>query len=56
MMHSGRQFGGAPNIPGRQEHTALESTGRHSALGPQGDGIQGVTGGLGGSSAKQYQE
>lgn len=45
MTHSGRQFGGAPNMPGKQEHTALSSTERHSAFGPQGDGMQGVAGG-----------
>lgn len=41
-------------MPGRHEHTALSSTERHSAFGPQGDGIHGVAGGVNfGSNLKQ---
>lgn len=42
MEHSGRQFGGAPYIPGRQEHTARSPTALHSALAPHGEGTQGA--------------
>lgn len=55
MTHSGRQLGGAPNIPGRQEQTARSSTERHSAFGPQGDGMQGVIGGFSFGSAEITQ-
>jgi len=48
MRHSGRQLGGAPNMPEVHEHTARESTTRHSELGPQGDGIHGLMGAGGG--------
>lgn len=47
IRHSGRQFGGAPNIPTKQEHTARLSTALHSAFAPHGDGIHGVVGGAG---------
>lgn len=47
IKHSGRQFGGAPNIPGRHEHTARLSETLQSAFDPHGDGIQGDTGGVG---------
>lgn len=45
MEHSGRQLGGVPNIPARQEQIARLLTGWHSAFAPQGDGIHGVLGG-----------
>lgn len=51
MTHSGRQFGGAPYIPGRQEQTARSSTTLHSAFAPHGDGTQG-TGRLSGVFSK----
>lgn len=41
IKHSGRQFGGVPNIPITQEHTARFSTTLHSAFAPQGDGTHG---------------
>lgn len=44
MEHSGRQLGGVPNIPGRQEQMARLLTGWHSAFAPHGDGIHGVLG------------
>lgn len=44
MMHSGRQFGGAPSIPAKQEHTGLPSISLQSAFNPQGEGMQGVLG------------
>lgn len=44
MTHSGRQFGGAPSIPCKQEHTGLLSITLHSALAPQGDGTHGLVG------------
>ena len=47
MTHSGRQFGGAPNIPVRQEHTGLPSTTLQSELAPHGDGTHGFVGGAG---------
>lgn len=46
-------MGGAPNIPGRQEHTALLSTALQSALAPHGDGTHGVIVGGGGLTAKK---
>lgn len=52
IKHSGRQFGGAPYIPVRQEQTARFSTTLHSAFGPHGDGIHGETGGDGDFSTK----
>lgn len=47
IKHSGRQFGGAPYIPVRQEQTALFSRTLQSAFDPHGDGIHGETGGDG---------
>lgn len=52
MAHSGLQYGAAPSIPGKQEHTGLESITLHSAFGPQGDGIHGLIGGWIGFSSK----
>lgn len=47
MMHSGRQLGGAPSMPDRQEQTGRLSTTRHSALEPHGDGTHGFIGLIG---------
>ena len=55
ITHSGRQLGGAPNMPGAQEQMALVSTSRHSALGPQGLGRQGVILGAGSIAEGQKQ-
>lgn len=44
ITHSGRQFGGAPNIPSTQLQTARSSSTRHTELAPHGDGTQGLTG------------
>lgn len=41
MIHSGRQFGGAPSIPMAHEQTARWSSSRHSELAPHGLGIHG---------------
>lgn len=41
--HSGRQFGGAPIISGKQLHTAWLSSSRHWLFKPQGVGVQGVS-------------
>jgi len=41
ITHSGRQFGGAPNIPGAQEHSARLFTLRQTELEPHGLGRQG---------------
>lgn len=56
ITHSGRQFGGAPSIPKAHEHTARLSSSRHSAFGPQGLGMQGLTfrGGSGSIAACSY--
>lgn len=43
IRHSGLQFGGAPNMPGRQEQTGRWSTTRHWELPPQGEGMQGFS-------------
>ena len=44
ITHSGLHAGGAPKYPGKQVHTGRDSTTRHSAFGPQGDGWQGSVG------------
>ena len=41
--HSGRQLGGPPKYPFRQEQTGRGPSGRHSLYGPQGSGVQGST-------------
>ncbi len=42
MTHSGRQLGGLPIIPGRQEQSQRSPTTRGGLLlGPQGSGLQG---------------
>ena len=51
LIHSGLQFGGEPRKSGKQEHDGLSPDTLHWALGPQGDGIQGLVGGAWGSSA-----
>ena len=57
IRHSGRQFGGAPNIPVRHEQTGRSSTTRQSALAPQGDGTHGFAGGAGlGSTEKSWSQ
>lgn len=43
MTHSGRQFGGAPNIPETQAQMARSSWTRHTEFGPQGLGTHGLT-------------
>jgi hypothetical protein len=43
LTHSGLQFGGAPINSGKQEHDGKLFTTRHCALGPQGDGSQGLS-------------
>lgn len=44
MVHSGRQFGGVPMYPARQEHEGLSRIFLHSENGPHGDGTQGFIG------------
>lgn len=51
--HSGRQFGGAPIISGKQLHTAWLSSSRHCEFNPQGDGVQGIS--CGSCSTKNFQ-
>lgn len=53
MAHSGRQYGGAPSIPVKQEQTGLKSTTLHSAFGPHGEGTHGLIGGLIGLISKK---
>lgn len=38
VVHSGRQVGGTPTYPDKQEQTACSLTSRHCELAPQGDG------------------
>jgi hypothetical protein len=45
LEHSGRQFGGAPNIPGTHEHTERSFWTLQWLLGPHGDGTHGFLGG-----------
>lgn len=45
--HSGLQLGGDPMKLGRQEQAGWLPTARHSELGPQGEGIHGLTGSTG---------
>lgn len=40
-MHSGRQCGGEPDCPGKQEHEATFPFTRHWLFGPQGEGLHG---------------
>lgn len=47
IKHSGRHFGGDPNIPGKHEQTAWSLITLQLAFAPQGDGTQGDTGGVG---------
>lgn len=42
--HSGRQFGGDPVKSGKHEHDGESPETRHSELGPQGEGTQGLAG------------
>lgn len=49
MTHCGRQAGGAPSVPGSQEHTARPPSLRHDECGPHGDGKHGS--GAGGLTA-----
>lgn len=43
-VHSGRQFGGLPIKFGKQEQEDMPLLSRHSAFGPQGDGMHGLNG------------
>lgn len=53
IKHSGRQLGGAPSMPGKQEHTALSLTVLHSELDPHGEGTHGDIGGNGFRSGRR---
>ena len=44
MVHSGRQLGGEPRKFGRHEQDGDSPTAWQTALGPQGDGTQGLIG------------
>lgn len=43
IVHSGRQFGGLPRKPSKQEQTAWLLYSLHWLFGPHGDGLQGWT-------------
>lgn len=43
-------------MPGKHVQTARSSTGRHSAFGPHGDGMQGVVGGTCFGSVKRKDD
>lgn len=44
VTHSGLQFGGTPTYAGKHEHDGVSPLTWHWALGPQGDGMHGLTG------------
>lgn len=50
LTHSGLQNGGEPKKSGKQEQEGEPLISLQTALGPQGDGMHGFTGGAGGSS------
>lgn len=52
-MHSGLQFGGDPINSFRHEQDGESPIGRHSELGPQGEGSHGFKGSLGGSASTE---
>lgn len=54
-IHSGRQFGGAPIISGKQLHTACWSNSRHWLFTPHGDGWQGLTIGTSSTTDVEYE-
>lgn len=43
-VHSGRQPGGLPKYPGKQEQTETSPLDLHWLFGPHGDGIHGLLG------------
>jgi len=45
IIHSGRQFGGAPIYDGKHEHDGLFPEAIHWEFGPHGEGTQGSFGG-----------
>jgi len=53
VIHSGRQFGGAPMYPGKHEHEGESPTVRQIAFGPQGEGWHGLTRSTGTSCAEK---